>query len=130
MMTEMKHKDYDLTMSEWVRLVPNELPRDAVGIFQIIPAGRDGFGLTGTNLADFLRRCVLALLDAGALPVRHSPGSGYNWTIQRQYGKIKDEIADAIVLEWLAMPDDPLVLCGEGVWFALPRPGKKYVKVD
>lgn len=130
MIEEPRHKDYGTPLSEWIRLIPGELPRDAVGLWQIVPAGRDGYALQGVPLVDFVRRGILALLDAGALPVRHIPESEYDWDIQRQYGSTPQEIAEAVIAEWQSMPDDPLVLCGKGVWFARPRPGRKYVKVD
>lgn len=127
---EPRHKDYGTPLSEWIARIPNELPYDAVGIFQIVPAGRDGFGLARDDLVDFVRRAIMALLDAGAVPVRGGEDTGYDWIAQRQYGQSKHEITEAVIAEWLAMPDDPFVLCGEGVWFALPQPGKKYVKLD
>ena len=32
-------------MSEWIKMVANELPDDAVGLWQIVPGGRRDFGL-------------------------------------------------------------------------------------
>ena len=130
MIDEPRDRHYGTPMSEWIALVPGELPLDAVGLFQIVPDGRDGFGLKDAALTDFVRRCIHALLDAGAIPVRGGKGTDYDWLPQRQYGVTKDEITESIIREWLAMPDDPLVLCGEGVWFARPRPGTKHVKLD
>ena len=34
------------------------------------------FGFEGDELAEFVRLCVLRLLEAGAVPVRHSPQGG------------------------------------------------------
>jgi hypothetical protein len=130
MSLEPRHKEYRTLLSDWIARIPNELPYDAVGIFQIVPIGRDGFGLTRDDLIDFLRRSILALLDAGAVPVRGGRDTGYDWIVQRQYGQSKQDITEAVIAEWLSMPDDPSVLCGEGVWFARPQPGKKYVKLD
>ena len=130
MTSEPRHRTYGYTASEAISFFPGELPIDAVGLWQIVPSGRDGFGLRGAVLDDFVRRGILALLNAGAVPVRHIPGSAYEWDIQRQYGTTHAEIASAILAEWHAMPDDPLVLCGEGVRFARARPGTKYVKLD
>jgi hypothetical protein len=129
MIDEPRHAEYGRSLSEWISLIPGELPIDAVGLWHFVPDGQ-AFGLSGNAQVDFVRRAIRALLEAGAVPVRHVPGSEYEWDIQRQYGASDDAIIDAIVTEWQAMPDDPLVLCGEGVWFARPRPGKKYVKVD
>lgn len=110
---------------------PNELDRDAVGLFQIVPQGRINFGLSGTDLDDYVRLAVRALLSAGAIPVRGERGSGYQWIAQKRYGHTQDQIVEAIISEWRAMPDDPVKLCTEGVWFARPNPKfPKYVKID
>lgn len=45
----------------------------------------------------------MRLLEAGAVPVRHSPkGAALRWEEQTQYGSSREEIADAIVAEWIA----------------------------
>jgi hypothetical protein len=122
---------YDGTpMSEYILSIPAELPFDAVGLWQIVPAGRTGFKLSGGELIDFVRRSIYALLDAGAVPVRGSPGSGYDWVIQKQYGIDRNGITEAIIVEWLKMTDNPLVLCGDGVWFARPQVGTRHVKTS
>lgn len=130
MTNELRDKYYGRTLDEYLSTLPGELPIDAVGLWQVVPSGRDGFGLSGSELDAFVRRGVLALLAAGAVPVRHVPGSDYEWDIQKQYGVAPEEIADAVVAEWRAMPDDPLHLCGYGAWFARARAGKSYVKLD
>ncbi len=130
MTQEPKHKDTGESLSEVIAQIPAELPLDAVGIWQIIPTGQVSFGLSGAALASFVRAAVLALLDAGAVPVRHIPGTGYDWVRQKQYGESREEIADAVVQEWLTIPDDPMLLVGECPWFARPIPGKNYVKLD
>lgn len=129
MTKDIRHKHYGHTIEQEISWFPGELPIDAVGLWQIVPSGRDSFGLEGADLDDFIRRAILALLAEGAVPVRHVPGSAFEWDQQLQYGQAADEIADAIVREWHNMPDDPLALVGE-VWFALARPGHKYVKTD
>lgn len=88
-------------MVEYINTVAGELPVDAVGMWQIIPAGRHGFGLGGDELTEFVRRCVLALLDAGAKPVVGGGGSDYDWLLQPQYGKSNEEILSAVINEWL-----------------------------
>ena len=61
-----------------------------------------GFGFEGADLAEYVRLCVLRLLEAGAVLVRHSPiGEQLRWKEQTRYGAKPDEIADAIVAEWL-----------------------------
>jgi hypothetical protein len=116
------------TVAEVLELLAGELPRDAVGLWQIVPQGRDGFGLSGNQLIAFVERGIRSLIASGAQPVRHVPDSGFEWTVQHQYGRTTDEIVNAIIAEWLEMPDDPLVLCGEGVWFARPRGTGQHVQ--
>ena len=127
---QSQHKIYGTAMDVYISQIPGELPQDAVGLWQIVPAGRDGFGLAGGDLINFVRLGLRALMENGAVPVRHNPSSGFVWDIQNQYGQTSEDIISTVIEEWLAMPDDPLILCGEGVWFALPRPGKNYVKMN
>jgi hypothetical protein len=127
---EPRHKLYGRPMSEWIALVPGELDVDAVGLWQIVPAGVDGFGLQGEELIEYVRRNIRALLQAGAVPVRHEPGSTFEWTHQKQYGSEREEIIEAIIREWLVLGNDPMILAGE-VWFARPDPkSPNYVKMD
>ncbi len=44
--SEPKHGRFGTPMGEWINLV-GELDIDAVGLWQIVPAGREGFGLQG-----------------------------------------------------------------------------------
>ncbi|WYX25629.1 hypothetical protein WJ969_07865 [Achromobacter xylosoxidans] len=73
MNNEPVNKYFGTPMSEWIARVPNELGVDAVGLWQIIPVGADHFGLSGAELEDFSRRCIVALLEKGAVPVRPAP---------------------------------------------------------
>jgi len=117
-------------MDEYIASFPGELHRDAVGLWQIVPAGRNEYHLSGSSLVDFIRHSIHALLDAGAIPVRGGPGSGYDWIGQKQYGAEKNAMTEAIIAEWLTMPDDPFVQVG-GVWFARPNPKfPTFVKVE
>lgn len=54
--------------------IPNKLEGDSVGLWQIIPVGEDGFGLSGDHLENFAYQCVLALLQQGAIPIRAVAG--------------------------------------------------------
>jgi hypothetical protein len=131
MIIEPRHKDTGETISEVIAKMPNELDNDAVGVWHIIPDGETGFGLFGKALTDFLRRAVIALLEAGAVPVKHVPGSGYEWVHQKQYGTTRDEIADAIVREWEPVPNDSYSMIEHCPWFARPDPvHPKYVKIE
>ena len=105
-------------LSEYIKIVADELPIDAVGLWQIVPQGRFGFGFEGEALTDFVRRCISELLSRGAVPVVGGGLDGeHEWIVQRQYGSTQEEIIDNVVREWLAngaKDEDP-----GGLWFAL-----------
>ncbi len=116
---EPRHKRFGDTMSEYIVQVANELPVDAVGMWQIVPGGRYDFELEGDALTDFVRRCIAELLSRGAVPVIGGADKGYYWIPQPQYGSEPDEIVDNVVREWRAngaRDEDP-----GGLWFALPE---------
>ena len=69
MTDEPRHKYYGNLMSDYVVQVANELPVDAVGLWQIVPGGRRGFDLEGEALTAYVRRCIAELLSLGALLV-------------------------------------------------------------
>lgn len=120
MKLDARHKLYGHTVAEHIQTVPDELPVDAVGLWQIVPAGRYGFELSGSDLTEFVHRCVLALLERGAKPVMGGGGTEYDWILQPQYGEANEEIANAVVNEWLATGGGDLD--PGGLWFALPSP--------
>jgi hypothetical protein len=131
MTKQLVDDEFGLTMDEWISSFPEELSRDAVGLHLIVVPGRDDFHLVGSELEDFVRRGIFALLQAGAIPVRFGGGSGFDWVAQKQYGIEKNQIIEAILNEWLALPDDPVVLFSKGVWFARPNPDRpRFVKLD
>jgi hypothetical protein len=70
-------------------------------MWAIISAGKS-FRFEGADLVEFVRRSVSRLLDAGGIPVRHADSGPLLWREQTQYGNTKEQIADAIVAEWLA----------------------------
>ena len=55
---EPRHARNGTPMSQWMEEVANELPDDAVGIWQIVPDGTRGFGLTGEALTEYVRRQI------------------------------------------------------------------------
>ena len=120
MTEELRHKYFDRSMSEWIKLVANELPIDAVGMWQIVPGGRRGVDLEGDTLTDYVRRCIAELLSRGAVPVfGGGPDGPHDWIVQRQYGSRPEEIIENVVREWLAngaQDEDP-----GGLWFAMPQ---------
>ena len=130
-MTETRREIfYNRTVGECIDQFVGELPSDAVGLWQILPMAREGFGFQGQEQVDFIRSAIVALLRAGAVPVRFG-GRTHDWARQRQYGTTADEIADSIVNEWIGYGDlrfDELKVYGEAVWFALPRADPRYIR--
>jgi hypothetical protein len=119
MSDEPAHKRFGTPMSQYIVQVANELPVDAVGLWQIVPGGRYDFDLEGDALTDYVRRCIAELLSRGAVPVIGGADKGYYWIPQPQYGSHPKEIIDNVIREWLAngaQDEDP-----GGLWFALPE---------
>jgi hypothetical protein len=117
---QARDRIFGQTVMEYIQTVAGELPIDAVGLWQIVPAGRQRFGLHGDDLTEFVRRSVFALLARGAMPVVGGGGTKFDWILQSQYGETNEEIVDAVVKEWLvsgAADGDP-----GGLWFALRSP--------
>ena len=130
---QLRHAETGDPLNDFVLLYPNELDQDAVGIWQIVPDAEHAFGLSGDDLFEYVRRAVVALLDAGAVPVKFEDGSGYEWTHQKQYGVASDEISEAVVAELarVPLPWDSYALIEHCPWFARPNPKyPKYVKMD
>lgn len=119
MNAEPINKYNGVTLSDWIKACPNELDIDAVGLWQIIPTMRRGFGLSGGDLDQAVRDALRALLARGALPVvgSTSDGIGY-WTHTPRYGEEASATVEAVIAEWHAMGRAPDV--GD-VWFALPH---------
>jgi len=115
MKKEHVDKYFGLTTSEWVERIPNELEIDAVGLWQIIPVGKDSFELTGEELREFTKLAIIELLEHGAVPVRASKKKDELWVHQKQYGEQHEEIAESIITEWEKNNIDPDV---DGIWFA------------
>ena len=118
MMQEPKHRKYGTPMSEWISQVPGELPRDAVGLWQILAAAEQGFDLQDVDKIDYIRRNVIALIDKGAVPVTGGKGTKFDWIAKHEYGRERDEIAAAVIAEWQSSADDDEARFA--VWFALP----------
>ena len=130
MSEQEKRRQNSEEMSEEIASFPNELDHDAIGLWHIVGAAEGRFNLSGDARTDFVRQVASAILEAGGVPVRSGAGFEYEWFIQHQYGNSRDEIVSAIIAEWHSLPDDPIILASEGVWFARPVHGEKYVKMD
>jgi hypothetical protein len=113
--------DYDGTpMSEIIKAMPSSLNDLPVGMWVIVDDGRRIFGLEGLELTDFVRRCIHALVDAGAKPIADGNSKQVNkWELQPQYGRSKHEIAEAVIKEWLEQ-GAPTPKPWTGLWFGLP----------
>lgn len=110
---------YDgMPLREWIRRVPNELSRDAVGLWQIIPALRASFGLDGQDLEIAVKAVVHALLERGAVPVRCGPKDGPEWLIDDTYSQDWEEVKTKVIEDWVNRDVEPDV--GD-VWFAIMR---------
>jgi hypothetical protein len=120
MSEEQRHRYYRTPISEWMERAANEMATDAVGVWDIVPNGRQGFGLEGEPLVDYVRRQIAVLLARGGVPVLGGGlGGEHHWVVQRQYGTRPGEILDNIMREWLergAADEDP-----EWLWFTLPE---------
>ena len=116
MTREPVDKYFGTPMSEWIAKVPNELEADAVGFWQIISTGRDSFKLSGKGLENFARRCIIALIERGSVPILPAKAEHEFWKKQDQYGNSPSEIADSIIKEWKELGRDP---DQDGIWFSL-----------
>jgi len=105
------------TIEEDLVLLPEELERDAIGLWHLVAAGRDNFELSGSDLVEYVRRHILNLLEKGAKPVFGVRDGVHYWRVV-DYGNNPDKIAGAIINEWLTSGVDPKP--GD-VWFALPH---------
>jgi hypothetical protein len=130
MKTRQNKWNWSEEVLEWIELAPGELPIDAVGLWQIVPAGRDKFKMKAEELDDFIKAAVMSLMAAGAVPVRHREGSAYTWTQQAYLGVDPEKVAERVVKEWHELPDDPMILVGSGVWFARPLSEKWLELID
>jgi hypothetical protein len=106
------------TVAEFIETLPYEIDGDGESLWHIVPAGRN-FGFAGADLTEFVRLCILRLLKAGAVPVRHYNAGVLEWREQTQYESTPDAKADSIVAEWLATGggNPPW----EYLWFVTPR---------
>jgi hypothetical protein len=113
---EPTHSIFGTPLSEWLWRVPNELPRDAVGLWQIAPVLEHHFGLSGAALESALRQAVHGLLAAGAMPVEGSDSPG-RWALRSDLAASGEAGVDRVVQYWRELGREPNV--GD-IWFALP----------
>ena len=101
MIDETRRDAYGNTISEYLEGLPFYLDSEGVRLWSV-PATGKSFGFEGGDLVEFVKRCLLHLLRAGGIPVRYADSGPLYWREQTQYGKGKEEIANAIIAEWLA----------------------------
>lgn len=106
------------TVEEYVSTIPYEVDGDGESLWKIVPGGRS-FGFEGADLQEFVRLCIMSILKAGGVPVRHALTGDLEWREQTQFGSEPDTIANAILAEWQAAGggDPPW----EWLWFVTRR---------
>jgi hypothetical protein len=118
MKTEPRSRLAGESLSEAIAGMPSSLDDLPVGMWMIVDYGRKCFDLEGEALTDFVRRCVYALIDAGAKPVVLGDKPN-QWKLQVQYGSNRWEIVPAVIAEWLRQ-GAPTPKPWTGLWFGLP----------
>jgi hypothetical protein len=116
MTQELRDKFFGTTIEEQLEETCNVLEIDGMGLWHIVSFGREGFGLSGDALVDYVRRHLWALLRKGATPVMMDDPP-YYWK-PKHYGSTDQETVDAVIQEWLSSGHDP---DEGGIWFALPK---------
>lgn len=92
MSTILRDKFFGNTVEEWIDKVPGELSVDAVGLWQIVSVGCEGFGLSGSLLVDFVRQSILTLFEESETGRRCNGQRSHLdpsrlCAVQREYGR-------------------------------------------
>lgn len=92
---------------------------DLVGIWAIVSIGRDGYGLDGGDLREFVLLYVATLIAHGGIVIEGARDGVHYWKHATRYGKTPVEIAESVVREWIAQgePDPPVY---ESIAFTVP----------
>lgn len=114
---ELRDRFYGQTIDEWISTLPGELSVDAVGLWQIVSFAREGFGLSGGELEDLVRRGIQELIAKGAKPVVGAMDGVHVWTAV-DYGNNAASMSETIIAEWRNSGREP---DGGDIWFALPH---------
>ncbi|RDX35592.1 hypothetical protein DZA50_06495 [Kangiella sp. HD9-110m-PIT-SAG07] len=115
-MSRQTSKHFDYTVEESVKKIANELERDLVGLWQIIPVLIESFGIDGRQLEEYTQRHIQALLANGAIPVKYDPKK-QGWVEVYRYTDIRKRV-DAIVADWLPKSKQ---IHFDSLWFGLPE---------
>jgi hypothetical protein len=106
------------TVDHFLKEAPAELEEDAVGLWQIVSAGKYDFRLQGEALQEFVRRYLRGLLERRAKPVKVWAGGPTYWRVVYDFGSTPRRIEKAVMAAWLASGRDPDV---HDVWFAVRK---------
>jgi hypothetical protein len=116
---DRRHKFGSDTVGEWIHFLPAHLDDIGVGLHAIVQTGRHGFELNVSELLEFVRRSLTALLKHGAKPRHWGSFSHPDRNIMLHYGNDTDEeIVEGVIADWLASGGGDLEW-GD-FWFALP----------
>jgi hypothetical protein len=119
MSAEPRDKYFGDSISEWCEFLPNELEDIGVGLVTIVQTGRYGFELKDSDLINFVRKSLYALVERGAKPRQWGSFSHPNRDIPLHYGNdTNEEIVEGVIADWLASGAGDLEW-GD-FWFALP----------
>ena len=113
----LRHRTYGTPIEDTVESFPNELPIDAVGLWQIVNSLKRGFDLENSDLTKYVEKSVEALLKASAVPVIGSAADKC-WYRARAFGGQQKEIIEQVLAYLRHLGRDPDV--GD-IWFALPK---------
>ena len=117
---EPRHKYFGVSLNDHIVQIANELPRDAVGMWQIVPYGRRGFDFEGDALTEFVRRCIAELLSRGAIPV--IGGGGTDFFGSHRSSMVRRAKRSSRTSLWNGSRAAPKDEDPGGLWFAIRRP--------
>ena len=109
---------YGKTEEEAIADSIEEAHSDVVGLWTMIHEGQNLFGLGGDELVGFVRRHVIAMIDAGADPVVGDRAARSGWRPLPASGQPAEQVADCLLADWLQTGKVPDI---DGPWFAFPR---------
>ena len=109
------HRQFGTPLSVWLKHFENELPIDAVGIWQIVPVLKNDFALQGNELVQAVRSAIRNLLAAGAIPVEGIDSN--RWRAREDLAAPGELGVNLVVQYWQQLDHEPHV--GD-IWFALP----------
>ena len=116
---ENRHNVTGTAISDWISALPNDIDDIGIGLTLVVMTGRHNFGLKGSELIEFVRRCIYALLERGGRPRHWGSISHPNRNVELHYGNdTHEEIVEGVIADWLASGGGDLEW-GD-FWFALP----------